>query len=207
MNRKVRRLWLLLSLLAITVALAGFNVVLWLERDEPSYSTTNYSSIEEGLYLGGLLHEAPLDTRAVLNLCETKDRYAAEVHRWEPIPDAAPAPSIDWLRQQVEFVDQQRRAGRPVYVHCAAGVSRSAMVLTAYLMARDGCTRDEALKRIRARRPIISPNPAFMQLLLEWEETLKKGRSQLEQPAHPGLLFIASTSSGCKARRSARSLI
>jgi protein-tyrosine phosphatase len=83
----------------------------------------------------------------------------------------------DGLRQQVEFVDQQRRAGLPVYVHCAAGVSRSAMVVAAYLMARDGCTRDQALAALRARRPIIGPNLAFMPLLLEWEQTVKAARA------------------------------
>ena len=62
-----------------------------------------------------------------------------------------------------------------MFVHCAAGLSRGAMVTTAYLMARDGCSRDEALARVRAKRPSINPNPAFMQLLLEWQETLKKG--------------------------------
>jgi hypothetical protein len=177
MNPKLR-LWLLLALLAITLVFAAVTIGPdWLSQhplsqDPPSYSTTNYSTIEDGLCLGGLLGEAPPGTRAVLNLCEHKDPYTAEVHRWQPIRDAAPAPSIDWLRQQVHFVDEQRRAGLPVYIHCAAGVSRAAMVMAAYLMARDGCSRDQALARIRAKRPIIGPNPAFMQLLLVWEDTL-----------------------------------
>jgi hypothetical protein len=36
-------------------------------------------------------------------------------------------------------------------------------------MARDGYSRDQALAVIRARRPIIHPNPAFMGLLIEWQ--------------------------------------
>ncbi len=105
MDRKLR-LGLLLAVLAVTLAVAAIVIGPdWFAHDEPSYSTTNYSLIEEGLYLGGYLGEAPPGTRAVLNLCEKKDRYAAEVHCWQPIPDAAPAPSMDWLRQQVAFVD------------------------------------------------------------------------------------------------------
>jgi protein-tyrosine phosphatase len=180
MRRKLLRRWLLVALVAVTLALAVALALDW-RADQPSYPTNNYSVIEEGLYLGGLIAEAPLDTRAVLNVSETKDPYTVEVHRWRPIPDAAPAPGIDWLRDQVDFVDEQRRALRPVYVHCAAGISRGPMVMAAYLMARDSCSRDDALKRIRARRRIIGPNPAFMQLLLEWEETLKKGRSSKSQ--------------------------
>lgn len=179
MTQKTRQQVLIVALLVAILAFVVSYVVVdhLTQPDEASYSTTNYSLVEDGLFVGGYLGEAPPGTRAVLNLCETKDRYTAEVHRWERIRDAAPAPSIDWLRQQVEFVDQQRRAGLPVFVHCAAGVSRSVMVVAAYLMARDGCTRDEALARIKARRPIIGPNAAFMRLLLEWEEELKKGRS------------------------------
>jgi protein-tyrosine phosphatase len=124
--------------------------------------------------MGGTVAEPPPGTRAVLNLCEQEDPYQAEVHRWDPIPDAAPAPDLDWLRRQTAFVDEQRRAGRPVYVHCAAGVSRAGLVTAAYLMQRDGLSRDEALTYLRARRSVVNPNPAFMELLLEWEAFLKR---------------------------------
>jgi protein-tyrosine phosphatase len=157
-----------LSLAAVAV-LGVIFVSGWLTDEEP-----NYSLIEEGLYLGGSVDRPPRGTRAVLNVCESAEGYQAEVQRWQPIRDAAPAPSVDWLRQQVEFVDEQRRAGLPVFVHCQGGNSRSAMVMAAYLMARDGSTRDEALAVIRARRPSIRPNPAFMGLLLEWQAALQK---------------------------------
>jgi protein-tyrosine phosphatase len=94
------------------------------------------------------------------------------VERWTPIRDAAPAPDLAWLRKTVAFIDKQRRAGRTVYVHCFAGVSRSAMVVTAYYMHEKGWTRDEALAFVRTRRPQVRPNPAFMELLLEWEKEL-----------------------------------
>src|SRR5207244_3704504 len=81
------------------------------------------------------------------------DDYRCEVHRWEPIPDAEPAPSLDWLRRMVEFVDEQQKAGRPTYVHCFAGVSRSGMVVTAYLMFKYHWTRDQALEYVRASWP------------------------------------------------------
>jgi protein-tyrosine phosphatase len=121
------------------------------------------------LYVGGLVPAPPPGTRAVLNLCETEDPYRAEVHKWEPIRDAEPAPTTDWLREQVAFVTAQREAGRPVYVHCRNGASRSIMVVTAYLMARDGVSRDEALARVRGKRPEARPNPGFLRLLKEWE--------------------------------------
>jgi hypothetical protein len=136
----------------------------------------NYSLVEDGLYLGGHVPAPPPGTSAVLNLCEVDDPYQTPVNSWNQIPDAAPAPSLAWLRERVLFVATERAAGRRVYVHCYAGVSRSALVVVAYLMARDGLSRDAALAVVRLRRPRVQPNPAFMELLLEWERWLRKAR-------------------------------
>lgn len=136
----------------------------WEPKDEP-----NYSLLEDGFYMGGSVEQPPPGTRAVVNLCEREDPYRCEIHRWEQIPDRAPAPSLKWLRQQVEFVDAQRKAGVPIYVHCYAGVSRAGMVITAYFMFKNKWTRDEALAFVRTKRGIVRPNPAFMKLLEEWE--------------------------------------
>ena len=72
----------------------------------------------------------------------------------------------------VEFVDAQRRAGATVYVHCFAGVSRSGMVVVAYLMFKNKWTRDEALAFVRTKRDIVRPNPAFMEQLSAWERVV-----------------------------------
>jgi hypothetical protein len=141
----------------------------------------NYSQIDDGLWMGGDVDEPPPGTRAVLNLCERDDPYRRDVHRWEPIPDAGPAPSLEWLRRMVAFISEQRQAGAVVYVHCRAGISRSGMVVAAYLMSKYGWTRDETLAFMRVRRPLVRPNPAFTQLLAEWEEALKDSRTRGER--------------------------
>lgn len=174
---RLRRKWPLLILLVASGAILAIQLVAerlsWLSSLE-SYRRDNYSLIDDGLYLGGILSEAPPGIRAVLNVCETENVYEVEAQRWDPIADTAPAPSLDWLKKQVQFVDEQVRAGRPVFVHCRAGISRGGMVMTAYLMWRDRCTRDEALAAIRTKRPSVRPNPAFMELLLGWEKANRK---------------------------------
>jgi protein-tyrosine phosphatase len=165
----MRRYWPVLLVLTATLALgATWLIVNHLTREEP-----NYSRIDEGLYLGGLVPKPPPGTHAVLNLCETADPYRLEVNNWVPIPDAEPGPSLAWLREQVEFIEAQRRAGRQVFIHCRNGVSRSGMVVVAYEMWKNRWTREEALAFVRARRPGVRPNPAFMSLLAEWEQVLK----------------------------------
>jgi len=156
--------------------LSGLVLAIWLglrNRARAHRSERNYSLIEPRLYMGGSVRHPPPESSAVLNLCEVQDPYECEVHVWDRIPDSAPAPSLDWLRKQVDFVDAQYSAGRTVYVHCYGGVSRAGMVVAAYLMSKHGWTRDQALDFARSKRPIVKPNPAFMELLLEWERTLK----------------------------------
>jgi hypothetical protein len=50
------------------------------------------------------------------------------------------------------------------------------MVTAAYLMFRDGLTREQALTALRTHRPQVCPNPAFMRLLLKWEDSVQKSR-------------------------------
>jgi hypothetical protein len=161
----------------LIVCLAAWFGLLGLER---SYQPReNYDLIEERLYLGGQVKRPPPGTNALLNLCETVDPYTCETIVWDPIPDAEPAPDLDWLRRMVHWVDDQLRAGRTVYVHCRNGVSRSGMVVTAYVMFKRQWTRDRALAFVREKRPIVRPNLAFMERLAEWERVL-----QLPQDAH-----------------------
>jgi atypical dual specificity phosphatase len=137
----------------------------------------SYSKVEDGLYVGGMVATPP-DVKAVLNVCEVKDAYAVKFSKFSPIKDSRPAPSLDWLKEQVAFVDEHRKADRAVFVHCAVGMSRSGMVVIAYLMQRDGLTRDQALKVVKAKRELVQPNPSFMDLLADWEAELTKGKKK-----------------------------
>lgn len=62
-----------------------------------------------------------------------------------------------------------------ILVHCAAGASRSAAVVTAFLMARYGARAGEALAAVQAARCIANPNSGFRAQLLAWERTLFDG--------------------------------
>lgn len=169
MPSKWLRSWPVIALACAAAVVAVVHVA----ADRLIREPPNYSSIEEGLWLGGYVTEPPRGTQAVLNLCEAEDPYRLAVHRWVPIADAEPAPDLAWLRQQVAFIESERTAGRAVFVHCRNGVSRSAMVVAAYLMYRESWSRDQTLEFLRSHRPVVRPNPVFMQLLFEWEQSLK----------------------------------
>lgn len=72
------------------------------------------------------------------------------------------------------FVDKHARqeGGGAVLVHCRRGVSRSATLVAAYLMRRDGIGASAAMARVRAARPRAAPIPSFVDELRAYEISL-----------------------------------
>lgn len=158
------------------------------------FQLKDWSELEKGLFLAGspdkhgeLKVNTPgwPKTDAYLGLNEKAPIYthgsqkAAEVDikasLWMPIHDRPPFPGIDWLDTAVDFVcfchDQMKWS---IMVHCVAGLSRSAMVMTAYLMQRDDLSVEQAIKKILSKRP-ININPAFIDGLFDWQKEIQKG--------------------------------
>ena len=107
-------------------------------------------------------------------MCGRKDPYPAEASLWEPLCEGGREPDLAWLRRVVAFIAAQRRAGRTTYVHCMAGMNRSAAVVAAYLIDEHGGSRDKALSFLKEERPIVQLNPSLTQLLANWEHAPKE---------------------------------
>ncbi|WP_298330854.1 dual specificity protein phosphatase [Asticcacaulis sp.] len=72
----------------------------------------------------------------------------------------------------IDFIDKAR-AETPdarILVHCMAGVSRSATLVLAYLIAREHMTLRQAVSHVFHKRPIISPMWLYMKVLFELEQ-------------------------------------
>jgi protein-tyrosine phosphatase len=78
------------------------------------------------------------------------------------------------LSTAVKFIEDCREDGGIVLVHCAAGVSRSATVVAAWLMVSKKMSHKEALSFLAARRKVICPNPGFVKQLELFELELAK---------------------------------
>ena len=67
-----------------------------------------------------------------------------------PVPDQFP-PNMDQARKILDFINQMTSQGRPVFVHCQAGVGRTGTVLHLYYLAQ-GLTIEEADAKVRSTR-------------------------------------------------------
>jgi len=67
-----------------------------------------------------------------------------------------------------------------VLVHCVMGISRSATVVCAYLIAEKAMTGQAAIEFVREKRPIICPNIGFQRQLDEYSVKIHGVREETE---------------------------
>lgn len=68
-----------------------------------------------------------------------------------------------------------------ILVHCQKGRSRSAAIVTAYLMYRNGWSVDQALKFLRQRRPSVEPNIGFLNALRMFQDSMMTMEKRLRR--------------------------
>lgn len=96
-------------------------------------------------------------------------------------------------------IDEYRNAGRGVFVHCMAGVSRTGAVIVGYLMWKMQMTANAALKFARKKRPVINPNAGFMHQLISMERDWFCSPDESEFESEPEL--EAESQSESQSRR------
>lgn len=127
------------------------------------------SIITPVFYLGNYMNGAelslanPLDIRAVLNV-STEPPYPKRpgVNYMEiPFDDGHAIPKEAFMKC-MDFLMFQYETGTKTLVHCAAGISRSAGTLAAFMHISNQLPFDAALTHIKKRRPIVQPHPEII---------------------------------------------
>eukprot|EP01022_Parablepharisma_sp_SALTPOND_P024567 TRINITY_DN547_c0_g1_i1.p1 TRINITY_DN547_c0_g1~~TRINITY_DN547_c0_g1_i1.p1 ORF type:complete len:248 (+),score=5.63 TRINITY_DN547_c0_g1_i1:34-744(+) len=126
-----------------------------------------YSDVDEG-YLKALGISA-----VVLACYEGTERFPKSLRYCKmELEDNYDADLLNGLIPAYEFIKEHLLKRQGVLVRCAAGVSRSASVVIAYLMKEEKLRYKEAVDVVKRARPIISPNTHFVKQLQSYEQML-----------------------------------
>jgi atypical dual specificity phosphatase len=88
-----------------------------------------------------------------------------------PIPNGG-APTREEASEFVRFVEEQRTAGRPVAVHCEAGLGRTGTMLAVYLISQ-GESAAAAIRRVREVERVAVETLRQIQFLEQFERVTR----------------------------------
>ncbi len=108
---------------------------------------------------------------------------------------ALPASAV---REVVDFVRARLTAGERVLMHCEMGISRSPALALCVLHELSGAGIDEALRRVRAARPLADPHPALLDSIRELygDERAAVDLAGNENPLGPSPRALAALADG-----------
>lgn len=93
-----------------------------------------------------------------------------------PVEDLDTENISKYFDSSIKFIDQAKSKGGKILVHCAAGISRSATLVIAYLMYSYAMSFSDAYAFVKKRRDIVDPNMGFIVQLSNFDDALKISR-------------------------------
>ena len=143
------------------------------------------------LILGSIYHARELDTNAVPFVLSIIDLAADKIglrpsaklqHCHINLRDTPSELISCHFDRALAFMELALEAGEKCFVHCHAGVSRSASLCIAFLVKHRAMSTDEALAHVRSARQWVGPNHGFMQQLRNFEKSLGRDAHSTEPP-------------------------
>jgi len=173
-------------------------------KNQQAYKTV-CSKITDFLYVGGVDVAKDIEIMKscgithVINMCgcSAPNYFATQfAYLRLPIRDHTSVDISTLLFSLISFIEQVRRDGGVVLVHCVKGISRSTTVSIAYLMWSRRWTLNDAFRYVKTCRPIINPNSGFFFQLNDWGNQLQLHQGRLDTASGGGGGGISSSSSG-----------
>ncbi|KAK3019835.1 hypothetical protein RJ639_004080 [Escallonia herrerae] len=90
------------------------------------------------------------------------------------VPDREDFDIRKYFGECFDFIDDAKKTGGSVLVHCFMGRSRSVTIIVAYLMKPPhSMSLSKALEYVQSKRPVAAPNSGFMLQLQDYEKILR----------------------------------
>jgi len=140
-----------------------------------------YTQIDECIFIGTTIccqkhldELLRLGIAADIDLQQEKEDHPAGVKAflWLPTVDFT-APSPPQLDIGAHFLRHAVKHKIKCYVHCNAGEGRAPTLVAAYYIST-GLTPDQAIQKIKARRPKALPNQSQMSALTQYYREVQK---------------------------------
>lgn len=149
-----------------------FNVNMLIEKDNDKI---HY--IIDNIYLGDCGHDEnellELGISHVFNISPHTYRDYKQIIEFQlPIHDSLDQDITTVMPEILHEVRNLLDAGKKIYIHCYAGVSRSASLVILYIMVFYRKKFDDAFKFVREKRACIQPNSSFVKQLKSLEDTI-----------------------------------
>ncbi|XP_044497928.1 dual specificity protein phosphatase 1B isoform X1 [Mangifera indica] len=145
--------------------------------------------IEEGLFLGSIGDANNKDALKSSNVTHVltvanlgKPPFPNDfVYKVVEVMDREDTNLMLYFDECFNFIDEAKRLGGGVLVHCFMGISRSVTIVVAYLMKKHGMRLSQALAHVKCRRPQAAPNYGFISQLQQFEQNLQGASNSLLQ--------------------------
>lgn len=149
----------------------------WPTSDEVSYRVAPILATplpaDRGVYIGSAsnLTELPSQITAVVSLCRVGQREIVKASHHHQVwlvdsPDPNMNPNLEaTLTDTVKLIAKLRSEGHIVFMHCAAGISRTGMIATAYSCELNKTSYSAVVAQLREAYPKAMPNPYFQRIL------------------------------------------
>jgi protein-tyrosine phosphatase len=132
----------------------------------------SFQEVIPGLYIGSqaaLSNTYPLIAEKITHLLginNYKDKHVGFTLKVMNLDDHEDTQILPYFQECIDFIKSAKR----VLVFCAAGRSRSATIVAAFLIQEKQMSLDEALMTINKARP-VRPNEGFLRQLEIWERS------------------------------------
>lgn len=172
----------------------------------------NYNLIEDGLYLGNLLTTS---SSMIMNELKIKVVITAmgypifkkldgiEYHFIE-LFDIVNEDIVSHFPFAYNIISKAQQEGKNVYVHCQAGVSRSATIVISFLMKKYEINYEKALLMVKKSRRKVNPNCGFicqLELYENWGYQLDGRNKDYRKHVINYLIYKYSNSNGFSLRK------